>query len=89
MEILKDWIYIIIAVCGAVGAVVRLIWRIHRIIKRHDDQLENHDFRIAELEHGDSTAERKLEILNRNVVKILQHLKIEPVKDLFEKEADK
>lgn len=86
MEQVKDWIYVIVIGGGALAGIVRGVWKICQRIKKHGERLDDHDKRIECLESGDSTTNRKLEILNANVVQLLTKFKLEPVRDLFDKE---
>ena len=84
MTLIKDIIYIIVIAGGALLSIVGIYWRFHFRIKKNSETLENHEQRINKLEKGDTKTAHKLDILQRNVVKIMERWDIEPVRDLFE-----
>lgn len=86
MEQVKDWIYVIVIGGGALTAIGRSVFLACQRIKKHDERLDDHEERIGCLESEDSITNRKLEILNANVVQLLNKFKLEPVRDLFNDE---
>lgn len=84
MDILKDFVWLLVFGGGAVVSILSVYFTINFGMRRHEEKLNSHEKRICKLEKGDTKSERKLDVLQRNVVKIMEHLKIEPVRDLFE-----
>jgi hypothetical protein len=85
MGTVKDIIWIGITILGGVLTVAGVYWRIHYRLKDHDSRICDNTSRIETLEKGDTKTDHKLDILSRNLVRIMEKLEIEPIRDLFDK----
>lgn len=76
MEKLKDAVWLLIVGGGGIVSIVGTYFGFRFKIR-------NHETRINRLEEGNESTVRKLSIIEKNLVKIMEKMEIEPVRDLF------
>ncbi|TAL31570.1 MAG: hypothetical protein EPN93_17395 [Spirochaetes bacterium] len=86
MELIKDASGAVVAAGGMLASVIGFYFWVRYKIRRHDEKLKDHETRLCTVEGNASKTDRKLNIMHRNLVKLMEHQKVEPVKDLFENE---
>lgn len=86
MDIITDTSSAVVAAGGILATVIGFYFWVRYKIRKHDDALRNHETRLCAVEAGAHSAGRKIDIVHRNLVKLMEAQQIEPVRDLFENE---
>ncbi len=87
METTKDIIYIVSAIVSLlilIAGLFGIYWKFHFKIKRHDERITKLEQRDKEQEDYYKKVDRKLFVIERNLVKVMEKLNVEPVRDLCE-----
>ncbi len=91
MDLLKNIIYLVISAIS-IGATLFTVFGIFFHFKY---KLKSHDIRINNLEKQNGSFEktvritnRKLGIIEKNLIRLMEKQKLEPVRDLFKEEED-
>lgn len=87
---LKDIIYIIVTLGGVFATVIGFYWRTRFVLERSEKQFCEQELRLSRVEQRTEriqrTIERKINVIEKNIVRILEKLDIEPAHTLFDDE---
>jgi|GEM_PF-1897638 len=85
METTKDIIYIVSATVSLlfiVAGIFGIYWKFHFRMARHDERITKLELYREGQEGYFREVDRKLMIIERNLVKVMEKLNVEPVRDL-------
>ena len=82
---IKDIIYIGSAFLSLLFLIIGTYWRFHYKIKRHEERIVAIERQQKEQEGYYKRVDRTLMIIERNLVKVMEKLNVEPVRDLCDK----
>lgn len=85
---IKDFLYIIITIGSIVVAIVGLYWRMRFQYEKVERQFCEQDERLQRIEKQTNrmqrAIERKINVIEKNIVRLLEKQGIEPAQTLFE-----
>lgn len=85
---IKDLITILMTVGGALVAIVGVYWRMRYKFKDHTKQFCDHERRIARIEAREKRHTMMLMVIEKNLMRLMEKLEVEPVQTLFDDEED-